>query len=116
ALCEAQIAAKLHTPWDDLPLPPVDDARKERLLEGMPDPRSGRMGRANWIWPATIVASVAMIAGAVGFVFLRDPKPVVVHDTDAVERIVQQAHVAAAQAFYVYPPVENPTHDTAYTN
>lgn len=116
ALCEAQIAARLHTPWDDLPLPAVDEARKERLLREMPDPaRGGRIGRTNWVWPATILASVAMVAGAVAFVLLRDPTEVVVQDSDAVERLVQQAHAAGAQAFYVYPPVDNPKHDTAFT-
>lgn len=117
ALCEAQIEARIHTPWDDLPLPAVDEARKERLLRDMPDPaRSGRIGRASWMWPATILASVAMVAGAVAIVFLREPPETVEPDTDTVDVLVQQARAAAAQAFYVYPPVENPSHDTAYTN
>ena len=38
ALCEAQIAAKLETAWDDLALPDVDGERRDRLLRGMPDP------------------------------------------------------------------------------
>ena len=118
ALCEAQIAARIHTPWDDLPLPAVDEARKERLLRDMPDPaRGGRIGRTGWVWPATIVTSVAMVAGAVAFVMLREPAvAAVARDDDAVDQLVQQARAAAAQAFYVYPPVENPKRDTAYTN
>jgi serine/threonine protein kinase/Flp pilus assembly protein TadD len=116
ALCEAQIAAKLHTPFDDLPLPAVDEARKERLLRDMPDPaRGGRIGRTSWTWPATILASVALIAGSAAFVFLREP-PAAEVDHDVIDDLVRRARAAAAQAFYVYPPSQNPKHDTAYTN
>jgi serine/threonine protein kinase/tetratricopeptide (TPR) repeat protein len=117
ALCEAQIEARLHTPWDDLPLPAVDEARKERLLRDMPDPaRGGRIGRTSWTWPATILASVALVAGSAAFVLLRDPAPVTVVNDDAIDAIVRQARAAAAQAFYVYPPIDNPKHETAYTS
>ena len=38
ALCEAQVAAKVETFWDDLPLPNIDEKRRDWLLRRMPDP------------------------------------------------------------------------------
>ena len=36
ALCEVQIELKLHTPWDDLPIPDVEPGRRARLVKAMP--------------------------------------------------------------------------------
>ncbi len=34
-LCLAQIDAGIHTPWDDLPLPRVDEVRRQAILHGL---------------------------------------------------------------------------------
>ena len=62
ALCEAQIAAGLHTPWDDLPLPEVDPERRERLLDLMPGPAVPRQ-RRRWVWPSIAATSTLAAVG-----------------------------------------------------
>ena len=49
-LCEAQIAARIQTEWDDLELPAVDEDWQKKLAERMPSPRSRRMRRMRWVW------------------------------------------------------------------
>ncbi len=44
-LCEAQIAAGLTTPWDDLELPAVDEAWRLKLAKRMPAPARARARR-----------------------------------------------------------------------
>ena len=44
-LCEAQIAARIQTEWDDLELPAVDEDWQKKLADHMPSPRSRRLRR-----------------------------------------------------------------------
>jgi serine/threonine protein kinase len=62
ALCEAQIAAGLHTAYDDLPLPDVDSDRYERLRRDMPQPGVIKQ-RRRWLWPAIAGASTVAALG-----------------------------------------------------
>ncbi|MBC8070671.1 MAG: serine/threonine protein kinase, partial [Deltaproteobacteria bacterium] len=72
ALCEAQIADRLATPWDDLPLPELADvARRDRLLREMPSPLVIALpARRRWLWPviagASTFAAVALGWFAIG--------------------------------------------------
>ena len=107
AVCEAQIASGLQTDWDDLPLPEVDADRRDLLLRGMPDPLvavSSRRGRQ---------AAVFVFALLIGFVALSWPRADPGH-LEAVEDLVASARFAAARAYFVYPPPEQPDLATAY--
>lgn len=107
ALCEAQIAAGIHTDWDDLPLPEVDGDRKESLLRRMPDPlRRPRSRRAAFLLAALVTGVVAV---AVALWPRTEPEHL-----RAVHLLVNEAREAAARAYFVYPPPEEPTSPTAY--
>jgi tetratricopeptide (TPR) repeat protein len=113
ALCEAQIASKLVTAWDDLPLPEVAPERYavlKRAYETATRPRASP--RALWL---PIAAAAALVLGfaLVVFIGLNDAR-----DTSKgagpVQEHVELAHAAAARAFYVYPPADDPAEPTAY--
>jgi tRNA A-37 threonylcarbamoyl transferase component Bud32/tetratricopeptide (TPR) repeat protein len=109
ALCEAQIASSLETSWDDLPLPEVEAARKEKLLRNMPDPH--RLGRGSRRWPIFAVGALLAVAILVGAWLLRPPPA----ELSEIERLTIAAQAAAAEAYWVYPPADDPKRDTAYT-
>ncbi|MCR9159233.1 MAG: tetratricopeptide repeat protein [bacterium] len=50
-LCLAQIDAGLQTPWDDLPIPRVDDVRRTAILHGLQQrkPGSGNLGAPSMV-------------------------------------------------------------------
>jgi serine/threonine protein kinase len=112
ALCEAQIALRVQTPWDDLPLPDVDPDRRERLLRDMPELVT-RKPRA-WLPWALGGSGVAAAMGLAAGMFLFTPTP-----TDSelaeVDALTHRARAAAARAFFVYPPPEQPEEPTAFT-
>jgi serine/threonine protein kinase len=68
ALCEAQIAAGLHTAYDDLPLPDVDPDRLDKLRRDMPQPGTTGPTRRRWLWPAIAAASTVAAAGLALFI------------------------------------------------
>lgn len=105
ALCEAQIAARLRTPWDDLPLPEVDEARLEALRRRMPAVAPRRIR-----WPWALIALVVLAIGA-GVAVLAIPSA---ETENEITTLTNQARAAAARAYYVYPPPENPAEQTAY--
>jgi serine/threonine protein kinase len=114
ALCEAQIADKLSTPWDDLPLPElVDLARRDRLLRDMPSPLAiGLPTKRRWLWP--VVAGVSTLA-AVGLgMFLAYGTKPEERDTSEVDRIAAEANDAAAHLNWVLPPPREPEAPTAF--
>ncbi|MBK8234379.1 MAG: protein kinase [Deltaproteobacteria bacterium] len=120
ALCEAQIEAKLQTPWDDLPLPELPDLeRRERLLREMPT--TGAMPgptRNRWLWPLVAGAStLAAVSLGLFLAFGRTPPPApaaIDRDTSQVDRIATQARDAAAHLDWVLPPPDAPDAPTAY--
>ena len=111
ALCEAQIAAGLHSAWDDLPLPEVDPERKAWLLANMPSPfRDVTSKRPRWLWP--LVAGIAVFL-SVGITLARvggEPPAAVQSEVD---RLATEALSAAAGASWVTPPAEQPDAPTA---
>jgi tetratricopeptide (TPR) repeat protein len=110
ALCEAQIDSGIRTAWDDLPLPKIDEARRESLARRMPKPQEAK-GRG-WLWLLGAAALVA--AGFAGTLAMRpDPSSVAQHDL--VDDVDREAKDAAAQIYFVYPPAEDPSKPTAYT-
>jgi serine/threonine protein kinase/tetratricopeptide (TPR) repeat protein len=106
ALCEAQVAAGLQTPWDDLPLPDIDEERRAELLRRMPSPL-GLPGasRRRWIWPTVAAGSVA-VAAAVVAVTVLGGKPTE-QERDVVEQLTIEARSAGARGNYVYPPPDD---------
>ena len=113
ALCEAQIAAGLHTPWDDLPLPELDDVeRRERLLREMPSPIEDFTGRRRrWVWPAVAGISILAAAATGAYALVREPSQ---EQIDQVDVLVNQAREAAVRSNWVVPPPEQPDVATAY--
>jgi len=112
ALCEVQIAAGFTTPWDDLAPPDVDPEDAERLRRRMPTPRVPKRRWLPWaIAGAVVVAGIGVWAGyAVGIE--PDPQADVLGQADA---LIRDARAAAARAFFVYPPPEEPSLRTALT-
>ncbi|MEM9454044.1 MAG: protein kinase [Myxococcota bacterium] len=111
AICEAQISAKIVTPWDELPLPRVEPlARYEALVRNMPQPAHAlrKPGRA-WAW-ALVVALVVVVVGVMVTRSGDDSSEV----EDRIAARVDAARAAAARAFYLYPPPDEPDARTAY--
>lgn len=111
-LCEAQIAARLQTEWDDLELPDVDEDWRKKLADRMPSPRSRRLRR--WAMISGVVAVVG-IAAALYF-GLRKPKEVYtpvyveVTKTDEPETVapwLRRAGVAAASERFLEPATDS---------
>ena len=114
ALCEAQIADRLSTPWDDLPLPELPDVdRRERLLREMPSPGVAAPPRNRWLWPVVAGASsLAAVGLGLFLAFGRTPAPAEV--SDEVELRAAKARDAAAKLNWVLPPPQQRTAPTAY--
>jgi tetratricopeptide (TPR) repeat protein len=106
ALCEAQIAAGLRTDWDDLPLPPVDPERRDRLMRDMPQPDGAPHPRRRWLWPAIAGVASALAIGLALFLWMgtREPEPGAAAE---VEVLTDAARVAASRANWIYPPKDD---------
>jgi serine/threonine protein kinase len=112
ALCEAQIAAGLITPWDDLPLPDVEPERRDRLIAQMPSPNAPiEQPRNRWLWP--VVTAVALVVGAGGSWLLFGGKPTD-EQVAAIEDLTTEARQAAGKTQWVYPPLDVPGAPTSY--
>ncbi len=111
ALCDVQIELGATTAWDDLALPQVEPAWRERLAAGMPD--AGAFGesmrrvrrRRRWLASAAIAVVLAAVTLATW------PTQSARAELDALEAA---AHEAAAQAYFVYPPPDDPERATAF--
>jgi serine/threonine protein kinase len=103
ALCEAQIAARIVTPWDDLPIPPLpDDERRQQIIARMPSRELVLPPRRMWLWPTVAFTSTLAAAGlAVFLVFGRQPTA---EEKDLVEQLTIEARDAASKASWVIPP------------
>jgi serine/threonine protein kinase len=103
ALCEAQIAAGIVTPWDDLPIPPLpDDERRQRIIARMPSRDIVMPARRMWLWPAVAFTSTLAAAGLAAFLmFGRQPTE---EEKDLVEQLTLEARDAASKAAWVIPP------------
>jgi hypothetical protein len=112
ALCEAQVAARIHTSWDDLPLPELSDAeRRERLLRNMPSLHAP-IHRSAWFWP--LLAGTSTVAAAGLGLFLAMGQAPTNEDVEAVEALVGEVRSAATKANWVVPPHDDADAPTAY--
>ena len=114
-LCEAQIALGLTTAWDDLELPAVDEAWRQKLERRMP---SVSRPRRRLVWGAGAVAA-ASLAFAGYFAFIRAPDVVVkevrveltkTEEAPAVAAALLKADQAARRERYVRPPKDSALH------
>ncbi|MGH1348709.1 MAG: protein kinase domain-containing protein [Nannocystales bacterium] len=111
ALCEVQVALGFTTQWDDLPLPNVDADIQERLRRSMPSPQRSRKRR--WL-PWVVSGAVLLAAAGVGAGYaLRSSTEAESLVSPQAEQLVASARAAAARAFFVYPPPEEPSLTTA---
>ena len=115
ALCEAQIATKIATSWDDLPVPEVGATRKEAILRGMPERHAfRRRGTRPWL-PYAIAGGVALLGMGAWAAFGRsDPAQEELAESALAEREAA-AREAAAKALFIYPPPHSPDTATAYS-
>ena len=114
-LCEVQIALGLTTPWDDLELPAVDEAWRQKLARRMP---SAARPRKAIILGAGGVA-LGSLAVALYFIFIRAPDVVVkevrveltkTEEAPAVAAALLKADQAARRERYVRPPKDSALH------
>ncbi len=113
ALCEAQVAAGLTTPWDDLPLPEdIDPARRDRLLASMPNPNAIVVQQGNrWLVP--LIAGAAALVIGVGVTWaLVGGKPTE-EEISQIDALTGEARTAASKTRWVYPPNDDPEAATA---
>lgn len=112
ALCEAQVAARLESTWDDLPLPDIDPERRAMLASAMPDVAGRAPQRSRWFIPAALGAVLALGGAGLGYSLLMDDA---VERSSEIETLVRAAYAAAAKSLYIYPPPESPKAETALT-
>lgn len=111
ALCEAQVAARLESTWDDLPLPDIDPDRRAALASAMPDVTGRTPQRSRWFIPAALGAILALGGVGLGYSML---SPDTAESSSEIDTLVAAARAAAAKSFYVYPPSGSPDAQTAY--
>ncbi len=116
-LCEAQIATRLQTEWDDLELPLVDEDWQKKLAEGMPSPRARRLRR--WALGLGLVAVVSLSLSL--YFGLRRPKTIVAYtpvsvevtktdEADTVAPWLRKASMAAGAEKFLEPDSESALH------
>ncbi len=71
-LCEAQLEARIRTPWDDLAIPQVDPIRFERLSKRFRAPSGPRLGVA--MIAAGAVAVVAVVVALLALTRSQEPR------------------------------------------
>ncbi len=106
-LCEAQIATRTRTAWDDLELPAVDEIWRRRLAERMPSP----WGRQKKIIVAGALSlALAGAAASVYYGAFRAPEVVVKYvaltkteEADSVAELLEKASAAANARRYSRP-------------
>jgi Flp pilus assembly protein TadD/predicted Ser/Thr protein kinase len=116
-LVEAQIACRVRTTWDDLPLPRMASAARETLELGLRrlGPVDDRRHRRRWPLHWLVAGGLAAAGAGVAAVWLRSEAQVDVEVDTRVETMTIAARDAAAKANFVYPPAEAPHEPTAFT-
>ncbi len=112
ALCEAQIAAGIVTPWDDLPVPPLaDDERRQQIIARMPSRDLMLPPRRGWLWPTVAITSTLAAGGLTAFLlFGHQPSEA---EKDLVEQLTIEARDAASKLAWVVPPPHLDSDSTA---
>ncbi|MEM6995102.1 MAG: protein kinase [Myxococcota bacterium] len=112
ALCEAQIAAGLVTPWDDLAVPELPDAeRRARIIARMPNAPAPASKRG-MLWPIVAGAATLAAVGIGAFAFMRAAPTD--DELSIVEQLTAEAQEAAADQSWVVPTAMRPDGTTAY--
>ncbi|HLT35866.1 MAG TPA: protein kinase, partial [Enhygromyxa sp.] len=116
ALCEAQIAVGFTTPWDDLPLPAIDEPERASLRERMPQPPRERRR----VVPRRRLVAAAFVVGLVSATAVSsiDGRPDASQaEFNAAMRAIaaktEAARVAGSRAYWAYPPAAEPEYPTA---
>jgi tetratricopeptide (TPR) repeat protein/tRNA A-37 threonylcarbamoyl transferase component Bud32 len=106
-LCEAQIAARLRTDWDDLELPAVDDQWRKKLAARMPSPW-GTQKKA--LVAGALALALTGMGAAIYFGALRAPEVEVRYveitrtaEAEPVAAWLERAEAAARNQRYVRP-------------
>ena len=81
----------------------------DALLAAM---QTDRRRRKRWFL-AAVIGVPLLSMGAVGASFAMRPEATAA-EIDETKEVVAQARAAAAKGYYVYPPADDPEHDTAY--
>lgn len=103
ALCEAQVAAGIETAWDDLPLPEMEDNRRDALLRTMPNSEVVRIVRPSVRWIAGLLVLVFGLA-ALGVWLTNRWESAAIEARSEIDALTDRAKEAAARASWVYPP------------
>jgi tetratricopeptide (TPR) repeat protein len=121
ALIELQISLGFMTAWDDLTMPMIDPARRDRLGRSMPRPRR----RAAWFVPAGL--GTMLMLGATMGLLIADPAGALAPEAQAadavaedhseddarIETLTNETRLAASKAYWVYPIGDDPEQATA---
>ncbi len=91
-LCEAQIEGGFETPWDGLPLPPVDEAWRRKLAQRMP----GRGGPRRAVVVAAVVVALVGAGLALYLGVIREPEQIIKVVRVPVTNTEEPVQVAAA--------------------
>jgi tetratricopeptide (TPR) repeat protein len=115
SLCEAQLALRLHTPWDDLPIPDVAAERRDAIQQAFARARVPEAPRKPR-WKFFAAAGVAVVLAIGGGVYIGASGEVPLEARNEIEDLTFSARTAASRAFFVYPPAEDPAAPTAYAH
>ncbi|PCC70797.1 Serine/threonine protein kinase [Nannocystis exedens] len=102
ALCEAQIAARITTEWDDLPLPDIDPERRAALLARMPGSQSEQAEKRRWVLPVVAAVGAAVVTAVV--LMLTSAPEVTPEEQEQIEKLSRIARQAASIGHYVNLP------------
>jgi len=102
ALCEAQIAARITTEWDDLPVPDIDPERRASLIARMPGQQTELQQKRRWLLPAAAAVGAALVTAVV--LMLTGAPDVTPEEQEQIESISRTARQAASIGHYVNLP------------
>jgi serine/threonine protein kinase len=111
ALIELQLELRVRTPFDDLPTPKLEDARRQRRLdEGLLHLRSSEQQaeRRRMLVGVTLLLVVA-VSAAIGWKYEAQGREQAMSlGQREIETLSNRARSAAARASWVYPPSTDP--------
>lgn len=116
ALIELQIELGVVTPWDDLPMPLVDETRRQRLLAAMPRIERRRPWRVfAGLAAMLVVGTVAGVLVAGGREQPATDVPTVAHEPELarIDELTNEVRLAASKACWVHPNPDEPEQRTA---